>query len=823
MEPLEIAPSSVDDPSMSPPEPPRSSAGDPSGGSDVVSSKMHKAFTNKKVNIILDEYNFLMWKQQVLLIVPSLRLEKLLTGVLKDPPATITSTDGVVTENKDYEIFVAQDSALASWLLSTISPQLLPQFIGAETASEIWSTVLPFFSSRSTTTVMSLHYKLCSLRKGDLSMRAFVSQVKELCNALTACGSPISDLETIATILKGLPMEYQPFVAIITANRDLFTLDASISVLLDAETQLNSFNTLSDLSPSLHMVQKAVGSNSASSTTIGSSRPYRAPGAQGGRGRNGRMRLQCQLCGKLGHLVDHCWHQFDESFVPVIVRNKDPVKNETNSVNLCALDAGPTGCVCSCVGSSNQEVVVGSHTSSQPQANLAVAAKGQWFVDSGASHHVSPDSSKLVDSADYAGPGNLTVGNGMHLGISRITLHPSLISSSHTLYLNNVLHVPSITKNLVSVSKLARDNKVFLEFHARSCVVRDEDTGVVLMTGDEVGGLYRFNSCLPTSLKCNKEPIVEANLLHKSVSLYELWHRRLGHPAHESLMKRLWRGVDSIVPNAASCHESSNAGRTSGDAAQDDATSRSLGHVSPAREAQSLLSEPDVVRDEGVVGASSVNLLPRSLPLDDSSQQSQSGLPTYRQDDACSAQSEAIHGPEIVVPAGCEALEDTGTQACVDEREQQVDTMPTCSNYHPMITRSKMGIYKPKIYFASVDDPVPTNIHAALESPKWREAAMSEFDALREKGTWSLVPLPEGRVPIGCKWLFKIKKNADGTVSRYKARLVAKGFSQFPGRDFHDTFSPVVKFATVNVVLALAVTNNWTLRQIDINNAFLNV
>ncbi|KAL4360589.1 hypothetical protein GQ457_04G012070 [Hibiscus cannabinus] len=535
MAPPEIAPSSVADPSMSPLEPPRSSAGDPSGGSAVVSSKMHKAFTNKKVNIILDEYNFLMWKQQVLLAVRNLHLEKLLTGVLKAPPATITSTDGVVTENEDYEIFVAQDSALASWLLSTISPQLLPQFVGVETASEIWSTVLRFFSSRSTTTVISLHYKLRSLRKGNLSMRAFVSQVKELCNALTACGSPISDLETTATILKGLPMEYQPFVSIITANRDPFTLDAAISVLLDAETQLNSFNTLSDLSPSLHVVQKAVESNSASSTTTGSSRPYRAPGAQ-----------------------------------------------------------GPTSCVCSCVGSSNQAVVVGSHTSSQPQANLDVAAKGQWFVDSGASHHVSPDSSKLVDSADYAGPGKLTVGNGMRLGISRIG-QSSLISSSRTLYLNNVLHVPSITKNLVSVSKLTRDNKVFLEFHARSCVVRDEDTGDVLMTGDEVGGY---------EVRPSSSPHISHN---DSFAILIV----LG-------VERLWCGVDSTVPYAASCHESSNAGRTSGDAAQDDATSRSLGHIS-------------------------------------------------LHDAACSAQSEAIRGPELVVPAGCEALEDTGTQACVDE------------------------------------------------------------------------------------------------------------------------------------------------------------
>ncbi|KAL4368901.1 hypothetical protein GQ457_05G024990 [Hibiscus cannabinus] len=278
----------------------------PDTSSEQVSSgstsQVSKVFTNKKINVVLDEYNFLVWKQQVLLAVRSLRLEKLLTGVLKPPPAMVTS-DGVTSENEDYEVFVAQDSALASWLLSTISASLLPQFVGAETAAEIWSTVLRLFASRSTTTVMSLHYKLRSVKKGDLSMRAYVAQVKEICNALASCGSPISDLEKIATILNGLTIEYQPFVAVITASREPFTLDAAISVLFDAEMQLHSFHSLTDVSPAINVVQATAGREKETS----SSRPYRQ--FNGGRGKSGRMRLQCRLCGKLwslsGSLLAH--------------------------------------------------------------------------------------------------------------------------------------------------------------------------------------------------------------------------------------------------------------------------------------------------------------------------------------------------------------------------------------------------------------------------------------------------------------------------------------------------------------------------------------
>lgn len=88
--------------------------------------------------------------------------------------------------------------------------------------------------------------------------------------------------------------------------------------------------------------------------------------------------------------------------------------------------------------------------------------------------------------------------------------------------------------------------------------------------------------------------------------------------------------------------------------------------------------------------------------------------------------------------------------------------------------------------------------------------------------TWSLVPLPKDIEPIGCKWVFRVKYNPDGSVSKHKARLVAKGFHQQEGFDFFETFGPVVKPTTVRVVLSLALSNNWSLRQIDVNNAFLN-
>ncbi|CAL8157410.1 unnamed protein product [Prunus armeniaca] len=76
--------------------------------------------------------------------------------------------------------------------------------------------------------------------------------------------------------------------------------------------------------------------------------------------------------------------------------------------------------------------------------------------------------------------------------------------------------------------------------------------------------------------------------------------------------------------------------------------------------------------------------------------------------------------------------------------------------------------------------------------------------------------------PVGCRWVFIVKYNADGTVERYKARLVAKRFTQTYGVDYHDTFALVAKMNTVRVLLSLAVNLYWTLRQFDVKNAFLH-
>jgi hypothetical protein len=121
---------------------------------------------------------------------------------------------------------------------------------------------------------------------------------------------------------------------------------------------------------------------------------------------------------------------------------------------------------------------------------------------------------------------------------------------------------------------------------------------------------------------------------------------------------------------------------------------------------------------------------------------------------------------------------------------------------------------------------IPSSIKEALDPrnafcKEWTSATQAEFNSLRENDTWDLIKLPRGRNAIQNKWVFKVKPDDKGLVDKFKARLVVKGYSQRPGIDFDETFSPVAHLTSVRLIFALAASLKLILRQLDVVGAFL--
>jgi len=126
----------------------------------------------------------------------------------------------------------------------------------------------------------------------------------------------------------------------------------------------------------------------------------------------------------------------------------------------------------------------------------------------------------------------------------------------------------------------------------------------------------------------------------------------------------------------------------------------------------------------------------------------------------------------------------------------------------------------------AVNDNEPKTFKQATEcadSPRWYKAMQDELKLLADQAVWTVVPLPSPKYNIvGCKWVYKIKRDAAGNISRYKARLVAQGYSQQPGTDFDEIFSPVVRYDSLRLLVALSISLGWKqLDQLDIKGAFL--
>ncbi|GJY44007.1 putative RNA-directed DNA polymerase [Tanacetum coccineum] len=511
--------------------------------------------------------------------------------------------------------------------------------------------------------------------------------------------------------------------------------------------------------------------------------------------------------------------------------------------------------------------------------------------------HVTPDLAAIDISEAYYGDDALHVGNGkglpiLHIGSSKV------YSSQKTFSLKNILHVPEISHNLLSVQKFCHDNDVFSEFHNSYFVVKDESTHTTLLTGPSKHGLYTIT--LPQLKSINK---VSFSAVRASPTI---WHRRLGHP-HQRLLHSMLSNFSLPVTNKSlsSFCNSCPLGKSSklplfesgfrsnnildlvycdvwGPApllsfeghryfmlcvdhhsrymwiyhlAQKSDVYSTFKSFVQMVERQFTTKLKNVQTDWGgefrnlASFFSSLGIIHRRSCPHTSEQNGfverrnrhvvETGLTLLAQ--ACVPQLHLHHAHRFHLQLSVSHLSPT-SQTSPESSNGQPSPVSTTSiptppppTPPPPITRQRPANlrqnpkqrvpYNPSANHATVLPTTitePTSFTVANNSPEWRQAMKAEYDALMKNGTWSLVPRASTTNVVDGKWVYRLKRDKNGAIIRYKARFVAKGCRQQPGIDFHETFSPVVKSTTIRAVLSLAVTNDWPLRQLDIQNAFLH-
>lgn len=183
-----------------------------------------------------------------------------------------------------------------------------------------------------------------------------------------------------------------------------------------------------------------------------------------------------------------------------------------------------------------------------------------------------------------------------------------------------------------------------------------------------------------------------------------------------------------------------------------------------------------------------------------------------------------VQTPQTIIPAAPIFTDDDETEY-EDENDPEYSTRARINDTptRRLGTRNRVK-YRPfqLTNFAYFTEPASVNDAEHSEhASEWKAAMDDEMNSHRENNTWTLVEPPKGVKTVKGKWVFKRKCDENGEVARYKARFVAKGYSQRHGIDYHNTFAPVVRYASIRFLIAFAVKSGLKIHQLDVVTAFL--
>jgi hypothetical protein len=434
-------------------------------------------------------------------------MEDLILGLEKMPAKTmsISSKDAssLVKTNPEYVHWLARDQALLGYLLSSVTREVLMGNMTATSTAAAWSTLQEMYGSHTRARSINTCITLATTRKGTSTMANYFSKMKNYADEMAASGQLLSDEDFTIYVLTGLDEEfYNPLVSSIVTRVEPISLSELYSQMLSYELHVDKQSGGGyDSQFSANATARGHGTSQCGGPSTrrghgrghGPSRGFSSPQSRGGFSNNsnyrcpaptdpsgGQNRPRCQVCFKLGHTANVCWHRFDEEFVP--------------DTRVAAMASSSTG--------------------NDPN----------WYLDTSAMDHITGELERMTMHERYTDNDQIRATNGAGINITHVG-KSILPNPSHPLYLNQVLRVPHAHKQLMSIHCFNLDNHTFIELHHLFFLIQDQATRKVLLHSPCRGGLYP----LPQHLSSPTQRLILSAIKPSP----DRWHCHFVHHARE--------------------------------------------------------------------------------------------------------------------------------------------------------------------------------------------------------------------------------------------------------------------------------------------------
>lgn len=472
----------------------------------VVNNNTNTILNINMANVTkLTASNFLMWSRQIHALLDGYDLAGHIDESIPPPSATITTENGAAA-NPAYTLWKRQDRLIYSALLGAISVTLHPILSTATTSAQIWSTLHLTYAKPSRGHIQQIKQQLKSWTKGTKTINEYYQGFTTQFDELALLGKPCDHEDQIEQILAGFPEDYKNLVDQIEGRDVAPSLTELHEKLISFETKLQAATPVISTVPVIANFSNYPG-NSSNNNNRGNHNSKRG-----------------------GYRGPQTWQQ-QQQFGPI--SNSNTSKGTQGKCQLCGVfDHSARRCTqLSSMSQAQPNMMQQTQASPwQPRANVGTFTQynpQQWLLDSGATHHLTSDLNNLALHQPYNGGEGVAIADGTGLAITH-TGSAYISTPTKSLLLNDVLCVPHVKKNLLSVYRLCNANQVCVAFYPSYFQVMDLNSGDRLLQGHARNELYEW----PVSPTLN--PASYAIYPDTKATLAQ-WHTRLGHPSLSTL------------------------------------------------------------------------------------------------------------------------------------------------------------------------------------------------------------------------------------------------------------------------------------------------